>query len=153
MAIALSVLVVGMTGLLVIANNVIITKKGGSALTDVLGVTTRNDFYTVNVSAMRVTSPEQNISVKRATATVTVLNTSDEVLQIAPGLQMFLVSNAGTVYPMTARYLKPGVVLGGALAAKSSTTLNVDYDLPVNETPKTFTFQADSAKPIANIEL
>lgn len=141
-------------GLFVAGNAVISSKtKHGSSLTNVLGLTASNNYYDLEVSGVSVGPVNQVSSTKRATVTLTLGNNSNEILQVSPGLQMFLVGSDGKIYPMTARYLAAGTSLGGPLASNGSMTINVDYDIPANVSPKTFTYQPDSSKPTANIGL
>jgi len=150
---ALSVVAIAIAGLLVVANGVVTSKTSQKPLTNVLGLTATNNFYNLEVSGVLVGPADAKTATRRATINITLHNTSNEVLQVSPGLQMFLVGSTGKVYSMTAKYLPAGSTIGGPIGSGGSATMSVDYDIAGTETPKTFTYQPDSSKPIASIGL
>lgn len=139
---------------LFIAANIVISQKNHvTPLTGVLGLSANNNYYNLQVTHIAVATADSSAASKRATVTTSLTNNGSQILQVSPGLQMFLVTDTGSIYNMTAKYLAPGTALGGPLAINGSMTINVDFDIPFNETPKTFTYQPDSSKPTAKIGL
>jgi hypothetical protein len=153
-ALMLGLIIVALSGTFVCANIIINKKHQVANLTDVLG-SSSNSYYDVKVLGHQTnaSSGADGTAFTRVTTQMGVTNKTNTTLQIAPGLQVFLTSNTGTIYPITARYLTPGVVLGGELAANSYMLLNLDFDIPQAEQPSTITFQLDLSKPTVTIKL
>ncbi len=102
-------------------------------------------FYSIYVTSARAVSFDQTNQTKQVTVNVNIINPSDKPMQISPGLQMLLVDTNGVSYPMTAKYLPVGKVVGGQLNAKSNKAYSIDFELPANATAKTFSFQLDAS--------
>jgi hypothetical protein len=154
MTLLLGLVVISLGGVYVMANSILGTKHQFASTTDVLGTST-NNYYDVKVVSKQLTPTKDmgGVSITRVGLQIGVTNKTANTLQIAPGLQMFLASNTGKVYPITARYVSPGVVIGGPLAGNSYTQMNIDFDLPASEQPESLTFQEDLSKPIVTIKL
>lgn len=105
--------------------------------------------FSLTTSGFRVSPIASSPSLSKVTVDITVSNTSAGLMQISPGLQMYLNTNTGTSYPFTAEYLPAGTTIGGPLASKNIMTLGVDYKIPISETPNSLTFHPDgSTKPL-----
>lgn len=86
---------------------------------------------------------------KRVSMTLTVNNATKSVLLLSPGLQLTLFDTLGQSYPYTAKYLAPGAVVGGPVAAGATTTEQLDFDIAPNTVPHILSFQVDgSAQPV-----
>ncbi len=149
----LAVVAVGIVGLFVAGNAAVMTRRGQDNATRVLGATIRNEDYAITLKGMLVGQANETKGTERITIQVVLTNTSSVLQQISPGLQMHLVSDTGTVYPITAEYVPADMSLGGPLEPQQSMDLSVDFNIPMNETPQTLTFQPDSAKQTATIGL
>lgn len=153
LTIILSFVVIALTGVFVIANSIVGKHSQLADITNVLGVSTANNFYDVKVVGIQQQQAVAGEATKRVSLQVGVTNKTAQTLQIAPGLQMFLTSNTGKIYPITARYMTPGVLIGGPLAANGYTSLSIDYEISASEQPASFSFQEDLSKPTVTIKL
>ncbi|MGZ6004752.1 MAG: hypothetical protein ACXWLH_01230 [Candidatus Saccharimonadales bacterium] len=106
-------------------------------------------FYSMFISSAKTISTDEQAQTKQVTVEVAIVNPTNSPMQIAPGLQMLLIDGDGIGYPMTAKYLPVGTVIGGQLDAGATKTYPIDFELPINSTPKAFNFQLDASyKPI-----
>lgn len=92
------------------------------------------------VSARQSTTDNKHINL-----TVTFQNTSSDTVLLSPGLQTVLTDTSGGAYSYTARYQPAGATIGGPLAPGSSTTLNLDFDMPAELLPQALSFQQDAS--------
>lgn len=102
-------------------------------------------FYALAIHAVKTGQTDQVNQTKQVTIDVAINNPSNQPMQIAPGLQMLLINNDGQAYPMTAKYLPVGAVIGGQLNAKASKTYAVDFEIPLATNPKALNFQLDAS--------
>jgi hypothetical protein len=87
---------------------------------------------------------------KRTSIPLTITNNSGKILQISPGLQMQLIDSSGASYPMTAKYLSSGSVIGGPLASAKTWVSAIDFDLPSGSTAAKLIYQPDGSNlPLA----
>jgi hypothetical protein len=110
-------------------------------------------LYQLNINKVITISSDIKNKTKRVTTEVQLKNLSGSTLQISPGLQMFLVDQNGSRYNVTAKFLAPGVNIGGPLATNASRTQGIDFEIPTNSTPQKFIFQLDSSAAITSISL
>jgi hypothetical protein len=85
---------------------------------------------------------------KHLALSITLKNLTSQTIQISPGLQMYITDANGAKYSYTAEFKPAGVVIGGPLAANSSTTLDLDFVMPSQANPRTFSFQQDASSPV-----
>lgn len=125
-----------------------------SNVTNVLGTTSNGD-YDVNVIGYQSTPNKaaDGSDINKVSVQLSVTNKTSSAFQISPGLQLALTSSTGKIYPVTARYLTPGVVIGGELAGSNEMLLNVDFDIPQAEQPGSIAFQLDLSKPTVTVKL
>jgi len=115
-----------------------------TSATSVLGESTTATPYAVKVNHVQ-TSIDQASAAKRVTVSLRLENTSNTILQIAPGMQMYLVTDAGTAYNMTTQYLPPGQVIGGPLAPANTENLAIDFLIPASQAAERFILQLDAS--------
>ena len=68
-------------------------------------------------------------------------------------MQMFVKTAAGSMIPPTARYLEADQVLGGPIEPKQQLLQNIDFDIPLDATAKTFVFQPDASSAATEVTL
>ena len=80
---------------------------------------------------------------------MTITNLGSNSLLLSPGLQAVLTDTSGTAYNYTAQYLAPEISIGGPLASQATTTLVLDFNIPINAEAHSLVFEKDgSAQPL-----
>ncbi len=102
-------------------------------------------FYALAIHGVKAGQTDQVNQTKQVTIDIAINNPSNQPVQIAPGLQMLLIASDGQAYPMTAKYLPVGTVVGGQLNPKTSKTYVVDFEIPLTASPKALNFQLDAS--------
>lgn len=108
-----------------------------------LGGATHSPTIDLKVDSVKVYPANPVSQLERTTVTISIANSGQSVLQLAPGLQMQLIDNTGQSHPMTASYLPAGFIVGGPLQPGNSWTQQIDFNLSPAETPATFIYQPD----------
>jgi hypothetical protein len=118
----------------------------------ILGDTTASDRYDLTVNRYTRSVDNAPEGKYRLTIDVTLTNTSPEILQISPLLQMHVVDISSNTYDMTAEYLNNDPI-GGPLKPGERFSGKIDFNVPVGSTARYFTFQLDSQSKIQTISL
>lgn len=113
----------------------------------------QSDVYSLDITGLSVSGVNHEYQTKRVTVNLIVKNNAKDILQVSPGLQMFLRTSSGKTYNMTAKYLEANTTIGGPLKTDKSMSLAVDYDIPEEEKPETFIYQPDAVIPVKEVGL
>lgn len=132
---------------------IVVALVGAYALMSSRAMKGENGMYSVSVVGVNIANDSKDMPTKRTTISVKLQNLDNELLQVSPGLQMFVKTNTGNVYNMTAQYLPKDASIGGPLESNQTMQLAVDYDIPTAETAQTFIFQPNSSTPETEIGL
>lgn len=136
-----------------LSNELVAVEAAQGRTIDVLGESYEEEGYKLTFANIRAYTANEVTGKKRITADLTVLNTSQDVLEIAPGLQMFIKDQFGMLYAATANYLAPGEVIGGPLKPGHNQEVQVDFELPDSSMPNEFIFQKDQLAKVTAIKL
>lgn len=117
----------------------------------VLGLESTTQDYKLAISQRRFSATTNNA--QRLSLRISLTNTGQQTLQIAPGLQMTVLTARGAHLPVTARYLQPDQIIGGPLPSGKTMLQDVDFDVPNGEQPVSLHFQLDAAAPITEVSL
>ncbi len=145
-------------GVLIVATimlNSFTTPHHGNVLSQTTAAnrTARTAAYALTIKDVTQAPTDSVSGLKRVTVALNIDNLTSDIIQISPGLQMFLRTSTGQQYNLTAKYLAPGIDIGGPVAAGAQTSLNVDFDLPASSTPTTFIYQPDAGSTPSQIKL
>jgi hypothetical protein len=121
--------------------------------TKVLGANTSAPQYQLSVDKLITSIPDTASNTQRVTIKISIKNLSGKILQISPGLQMFIIDQNKTSYNATAKYLPFGLTVGGPLANSASRTQDIDFEIPKTSVPKQFIFQLDGSTPTTRVSL
>jgi hypothetical protein len=119
----------------------------------VLSASSEKAGYKISISGVKRGEKNIQSQTERTTISLAVQNLTSRVIQISPGLQMFLRDGTGAAYKVTTEYLSYGVVVGGPLSGGATTKLNIDFKMPVGSTAKQFIFQLDASNSPTVMEL
>lgn len=81
---------------------------------------------------------------RRYSIPVTVTNIGNQLLQIAPGLQMFIADATGNMIPATAEYIDPALQIGGTVTPGGIQSQTIDFSMPADFHPTSFIFDYDA---------
>ena len=121
----------------------------------VLGANTETGGYKIAVTKKIVMTNELTLGVdkKRVVLTTDIANVDVQTLQFSPLLQISVLDEDGTSYPMTMQFIENGRIIGGPIEAGKHLQYDLDFVLPVNKTPKTFRFVSEAGKPAQDLAL
>ena len=119
----------------------------------VLGDSVVAQLYNLQIIAANKGTVDTATQTYRYTVHLSIRNTSDEVLQISPGMQMHVADKNRSIYDVTSNYLPAGTIIGGPLGPEDTTILDIDYMLPADTKPETFIFQQDANTPATEVKL
>lgn len=111
----------------------------------VLGESYQAKGYVLTLGDVKSYPIDETTATVRTMTEVVITNNSDTVLQISPGLQMFIIDRDGGPHTVTARYLNVGVTIGGPIGPGETAHINADFDLPADLMANSFVFQKDAA--------
>lgn len=120
-------------------------REDSSRDTLVLGLMDQKEFVDFEVLSVKNVTLDDAVDMKRVTASVKISNKTRSEVQISPGMQIHLMTQAGTSYPMTAEFLSIGESIGGPIQPASGMIMDVDFIIHNFEKPKFCTFQLDSS--------
>jgi hypothetical protein len=121
-----------------------IAHNRNASITQVYGAYAKNSLVELQVANWNESSSTSGSRSKRVSVATKLTNLQSSTLQVAPGLQFFVVDASGKAYAYTANYLPIDAFIGGPLLSNQTYTYTLDFDVPNNAQIQKLKFQTDS---------
>jgi Domain of unknown function (DUF4352) len=119
-----------------------------SQATEVLGVSLTENNVNVEVHHIKKDMQDSNLATgtQKLTVNLTVSNNGSVIFLFSPGLDIKVKDAHGNVYEPTAKFLSPETVIGGPINSGKSSTLDVDFEVPNQNTALSLVFRGQSTQ-------